>query len=517
MERSAGVLLHPTCLPSAHGIGDLGPTAHGYLGWLAEAEMTWWQVLPLTPPGPGHAPYSSISTFAGNPWLISPDALVEDGLLSRSDVAAAPGFAVDRVDFRPVMEWKGSLLRRAWESFGRDRRPLAGELDAFRGRHQAWLDDFTLFAALKRNHGDVAYQDWPESLRLRRPAALDAARAGLAEECAFHEFCQFLFFRQWEHLREVARARGIQILGDVPIFVALDSAEVWSRPDLFKLDRAGRPTVVAGVPPDYFSATGQLWGNPVYDWPRHAAEGFDWWIGRLRHILTTVDAVRLDHFRGFAAGWEVPAADPIASGGRWSPGPGRALFDAVRAELGTLPLVAEDLGDITTDVVELRRELGLPGMAILQFGFSPDPRSSFIPYAHERDQVVYTGTHDNNTTMGWYHDEASDGERDLFRRYAQGDGSEPHWDMIRLAMASVAELAIVPHQDLLGLGSEARMNRPGVGDGNWAFRLPAGGLDPEVATRLRDLAQVYGRTPATPDGDDDVHGEDRPLLESDDG
>ncbi len=328
------------------------------------------------------------------------------------------------------------------------------------------------------------------------PRALAAARRRLEAEVRAAEIRQFLFFRQWGDLRQAARERGVRILGDVPIFVALDSADVWARPDLFQLDDTGRPTVVAGVPPDYFSATGQLWGNPLFDWDRHRATGYSWWIDRLRHAVSMVDAVRLDHFRGFSAHWEVPAGDSVAVNGRWAPGPGRELFDAVRQALGGLPMVAEDLGEITPDVVELRRALGLPGMAILQFAFSPGARSSFIPYAHREDVVVYTGTHDNNTSVGWFREEASEAERDLLLRYAGSDGSQVHWDLIRLALGSVAALAVVPVQDVVGIGSEGRMNTPGRGDGSWAFQLEPGTPDADSAARLADLVWTFGRAPA---------------------
>jgi len=511
MERSAGVLLHPTSLPTAYGIGDLGPVAHTYVEWLGRAGISWWQVLPLHPPGPGFSPYSSISTFAGNPWLISPERLVEDGLLERGDLDGAPSFDVDRLDYPAVLRWKRDLLGRAWRAFRDWPGDLGDRLDAFRVDHRDWLDDYLLFVALKEAHGGAAFTDWPAELVHRDPDALAAARDRLADACAFHEFCQLVFFEQWHELRGAAAERGVRIFGDVPIFVAGDSADVWSHPELFLLDDDLRPTVVAGVPPDYFSATGQLWGNPLYAWSVHAADDYTWWIARLRHELELTDAVRLDHFRGFAAYWEVPADDDTAVDGRWVPGPGRRLFDALAEALGGLPLVAEDLGEITPDVIELRRSLGLPGMAILHFGFDPEPRSTFIPYAHERDLVVYTGTHDNNTTVGWYREDASEGQRDLFRRYASTDASEPHWDMIRLAMGSVADLAVVPHQDLLGLGSDARMNRPGVGEGNWAFRLPEHGLDDGLAARLREVVWTFGRLPAAPvpdDADRSVEGDD---------
>ncbi len=507
MNRSAGILLHPTSLPSPYGIGDLGPSAHAYAEWLADAGITWWQVLPVHPPGPSQSPYAATSTFAGSPWLISPDALYEDGLLEAGDIDGAPSFPAERVDFAAVLPWKSALLARAVECFAT--RASGGQhaaFDDFCERSHHWLPDYALYAAVKRAHNLTSWIEWPSELVRREPGALARWRTRLAATIRAEELQQFFFFRQWGALRTAAARRGVRLLGDLPIFVALDSADVWGHPELFRLDAERRPTVVAGVPPDYFSDTGQLWGNPLFDWERHAADGFRWWIERIRHACELADAVRLDHFRGFAAGWEVSADQDVAVNGRWAPGPGRALFDALRRELGGLPLIAEDLGEITPDVIELRTGLGLPGMAILQFGFSVQPRSSFIPYRHRPDLVVYTGTHDNNTTVGWYRDEATEGERELLRRYTGGDAGEVHWDMIRLAMASVADLAVVPHQDVAGLGPEARMNTPGRGDGNWAFRLTGPMLDHHLRDRLADLVWTYGRAPdgfapATPPSD----------------
>lgn len=497
MERSAGVLVHPTSLPGRFAIGDLGPEAHAWLGWLAAAGVGWWQVLPLHPPGPSQSPYAATSSFAGSPWLISPEALVADGLLDAGELDGSPAAVAGHVDFAAAVPWKTELLARMGRRFEERASPeLQGELERFREAHRSWLDDYALFTAIKEEQGGAAWIEWPRALAGREPEALAGARRRLAEEIKTVEIGQLLFHRQWRALRRRASELGIRVLGDVPIFVALDSADVWAHPELFQLDGEGRPTVVAGVPPDYFSATGQLWGNPLFAWERHEATGFSWWVQRLRHACTLVDAVRLDHFRGFVAYWEVPAQETVAVNGRWVPGPGRALFDAVRRALGGLPLVAEDLGDITPDVIDLRRELGLPGMAILQFGFSPEPRSTFIPYSHRPDLVVYTGTHDNNTSAGWFRDEASDGERGLLLRYAGSDGREVHWDLIRLAFSSVAELAVVPVQDVLGLGAEARMNTPGRGDGNWGFRLDPGQPGEAEAARLGELAWTYGRAPA---------------------
>jgi 4-alpha-glucanotransferase len=495
VDRSAGILLHPTSLPSPHGIGDIGPGADDYIRWLAAAGAGWWQILPLCPPGPGFSPYSATSTFAGNPFLVSPELLVEDGLLTAGDIQSPPVFPEGSLDVGAAVGWKTTILRRAWDRFRRGSADHLREAwEEFGDDDGWWLADFGLFAALKDRHDGAAWVDWPRALARREPEAVAEAAKALEDEIAFHQFCQFLFFRQWSRLKAVAGEHGVSILGDLPIFVALDSADVWAHPELFLLDEERRPTVVAGVPPDYFSETGQLWGNPLYDWERHHNDGYSWWIARTRHVLKMVDAVRLDHFRGFAAFWEVPAGETTAINGRWVPGPGRQLFDALEGAIGSLPLVAEDLGEITPDVIDLKKGLGLPGMAILHFAFSPEPRSSFIPYRLERDVIVYTGTHDNNTTAGWYEEDASPEERDLIRRYTQSDGSEIHWSLITEALASVADVAIVPHQDLFGLGSEARMNTPGLAEGNWTFRLTGSMLDPGVAARFRNLIETYGRT-----------------------
>lgn len=488
--RSFGILLHPTSLPGPFGIGDVGPAAVGYLDWLHEAGARWWQVLPLNPAGPGASPYSSTSAFAGNPLLVSPELLVEEGLLSREEISRSVPADGERVSWESVAAWKEELLERAWAAAA-DRMPA--EMEAFAEAEAFWLEDYATYAALRRAHGELPWWQWPAPLARCDRQAVAAWRSQHEHQVRRVIFRQWLFFRQWQRLRAEAARRGIRFLGDAPIFVALDSADVWANRHLFRLDPEGRPQVVAGVPPDYFSADGQLWGNPLYDWQRLAEQGYHWWIKRLAANLRQVDALRLDHFRGFVACWEIPAGAPTARQGRWTPGPGRALFEALAAALGPLPLVAEDLGFITDDVRALRDELGLPGMAILQFAFEPGERSAFLPYLHRPNLVVYTGTHDNNTVLGWYRDEASPQARRFFLEYANSDGREAHWDMIRLAFASVADLAIVPHQDVAGLGSQARMNIPGVAAGNWGFRLGPGAVAPALAQRLHRLAWVYGR------------------------
>jgi 4-alpha-glucanotransferase len=461
---------------------------------LASAGVGWWQVLPLNPPGPGSSPYSATSSFAGNPLLISPEPLIEERLLVDDDLAGAPTFPEYMVDYQTVGPWKERLLRKAYSRFRTSPPPvLADELDEFKEDNQTWLDDFALFTAIKAAHNGLPWNRWPAELATRKPRALAAWRGAHEDEIAFVELCQLLFFRQWSSLRTYANENGLRILGDIPIFVAYDSADVWSHPEMFKLDKSLRPTVVAGVPPDYFSETGQLWGNPVYNWSYLADSGYSWWIERVRHTLQLVDAVRLDHFRGFVAHWEVPADHQDASRGRWVEGPGQALFDAFSSALGRLPFVAEDLGHITNDVNQLRDRLGLPGMAVLQFAFPPAPRSSFIPYSHQRNQVVYTGTHDNNTTLGWFMEDASQEEKQLLLKYADCSGQEIHWQMTRLALASVAHTAIIPHQDLAGLGSDCRMNTPGVAEGNWKFRITPWMLDDRIHDRFAEMIELYGR------------------------
>jgi 4-alpha-glucanotransferase len=495
--RSCGILLHPTCLPGRWGIGDLGPAAFRYVDWLADAGVSWWQVLPLVPPGPGFSPYASISSFAGSALLVSPDALVADGLLRPGDLATGPQFSDTMVAFEQVAPFKEALLRTAFARFEeRPSKDLAAEFETFSAAQRDWLDDFALFAGLLDAHGGQHWRRWPKPLALGERSALDVWQRENERTLRFQRFKQFLFDRQLAALRRHAATRGVRILGDLPIYVADNSADVWAHRELFQLDPAGRPTAVAGVPPDYFSKTGQLWGNPLYDWSAHRRTGYSWWVARTRRTLELVDAVRIDHFRGLAGYWAVPAGKKTAVGGRWSPGPGRALFDALAAALGPLPLVAEDLGVMTPDVEELRDGLGLPGMAVLQFAFTPHERSTFVPYRHRADLVVYTGTHDNNTALGWYMGEATEAERDYVRRYVGTDGREIHWDLIRTALASVAVLAVIPHQDLAGLGGDCRMNTPSTAEGNWRFRLTEWMLGGELQRRLAEFVWLYGRSPA---------------------
>ena len=499
MHRTSGIVLHPTSLPGPYGIGDLGPGAYRFVDFLDASGQGLWQMLPLGPTGYGDSPYQCLSAFAGNPLLISPDLLAEDGWLDPGDLAG-PAFPADHVAFGAVRRWKLDLLGRGYQHFLA--RAAAADRDAFGAfcREQAhWLEAYVLYAGLKSAHDQRPWTDWPTGLALRAPAALAAWSEAHAEWLERERFLQFLFARQWRRLRAYAHERGIRLVGDIPIFVAHDSSEVWSHPEWFQLDGQGRPTAVAGVPPDYFSATGQRWGNPLYRWDRLAEEDYGFWVDRLRHTLELVDLVRIDHFRGFEAYWEIPAEEETAVRGRWVPGPGRDLFRALRRVLGDdLPLIAEDLGVITDDVEDLRDDLALPGMAILQFAFESTAggfgRSPYLPHNHRRRLVVYTGTHDNNTVCGWW---AAAGEplRDHVRRYLNTDGAEVHWDFIRAALSSVAEAAVFPLQDALGLGAEACMNRPGTTEGNWTWRLAEDALTPDLAARLGDLSDLYGRLP----------------------
>ena len=494
--RAAGVLLHPTSLPGRYGIGDLGNEALVFLDWAASAGMHLWQVLPLNPPGYGYSPYGCVSSFAGNPLWISPQRLLQEDLLEPDDVAAVPAFSADHVELARVFEYKYALLRTSWTRFGeRASKELRASFEAFISapEQREWLEDFALYMSLKEHAGGAPWWQWERGLVSWEPRAIEEARATHADAIRFWSYTQWLFFRQWDVLREAAHARGIRIVGDVPIYVAGDSADVWGNRELFQLDENGEPTVVAGVPPDYFSATGQRWGNPLYRWDLMRETEYRWWIARVRTNLRFADIVRLDHFRGFAEYWEIPAAEPTAVNGRWMPGPGLALFEAMRKSLGELPLIAEDLGFITEDVNELRKTVGLPGMKILQFGFGQDD-SPHLPHRFDKHTVAYTGTHDNDTARGWI-ELADDDERDRALAYLGASNAEEiPWELIRAAYTSVADMAIVPVQDILGLGSDARMNTPGKEEGNWSWRLHPAALTRDHAERLRQLAVICGRT-----------------------
>lgn len=506
--RSSGILLHPTSLPGPFGIGDLGPEAYAFADFLESAGQSVWQVLPLGPTGYGDSPYACYSAFAGNTLLISPEQLVAHGLVTRDDLATLQPFETERVDFELVHRYKDSILRKAFDSFKQAANSkLGNDFVEFCRRHASWLDDYALFRALKDAHDGRAWNEWEPALVRRDAASLELMSQTLGHEIEAQRFYQFLFFRQWFALKTYCNERGIKLVGDIPIFVAHDSADVWTNPDQFKLNEDGSPIVVAGVPPDYFSATGQLWGNPLYNWDRMRADGFKWWIERVRATLKTYDIARIDHFRGFAACWEIPGGDKTAERGRWVEAPGRELFTAIRAGLGQVPIIAEDLGVITPDVESLRDDFGFPGMRILQFGFSSDTKNIDLPHNYHKNVVVYTGTHDNDTAVGWFGSVAGEGstrdakqierERAFCMKYLNTDGKEVHWDFIRAVLASVANTAVVPLQDLLGLGSEARMNLPNSTEGNWAWRAKPEALTDNVAMLLRELTQLYGRAEET--------------------
>ncbi len=492
-ERASGILLHPTSLPGPYGIGDLGPTAYRWVDWLAATGCKLWQILPLGPTGYGDSPYQCFSAFAGNPYLVSPDFLLEEGLLTRDDLTDMPAWDPRRVDFGVLYLWKPALLEKAFHRF-RDLAPARLELDSFKAQNAAWLDDYALFMALKEAHGGGAWGGWPAELRRRDPSALNKARKSLADPILRFIFFQFLFFKQWNSLKAYANGHGLKIIGDIPIFVAMDSSDVWAHPDLFYLDAEGKPTVVAGVPPDYFSPTGQLWGNPLYRWDVHKRDGYAWWLERIRFTLETVDIVRIDHFRGFAGYWEIPGDALTAERGRWVPGPGAQFFEVVKSTFGDLPIIAEDLGEITPDVIALRDQFALPGMKILQFAFS-GPDNPFLPHQFTRNSVVYTGTHDNNTASGWY-DTAPEHEKDFARRYfGRGwqTGAEFAWDMLRAAWGSVSTFAVAPIQDFLSLGTEARFNFPSTLGDNWDWRMIEADLSEDLKNRIRELNWLYQR------------------------
>jgi 4-alpha-glucanotransferase len=502
--RSSGILLHPTSLPGPFGVGDLGPEAYAFADFLRDSGQSLWQVLPLGPTGYGDSPYACYSAFAGNTLLISPEQLLADGLLSRADLASAHSKTSESVDFAQAHALKNELLRKAYEHYKRTTDTvLRSAFETFAQQYSVWLEDYALFRALKDAHDGIAWNNWELALVRRTPAALDRAREERRHEVEAQMFYQFLFFRQWFALKTYCNARGIQFVGDLPIFVAHDSADVWTNPDEFKLDKNGAPIVVAGVPPDYFSSTGQFWGNPLYNWERMLKEGFKWWIERVRATLEVVDIARVDHFRGFAACWEIPGGDKTAERGQWVAAPGRELFTAIRKALGELPIIAEDLGVITPDVVALRDDFGFPGMRILQFGFGGDTKNIDLPHNYIPNVVAYTGTHDNDTTVGWFRSVAGEGstrtakqikrERTFCLNYLNTDGKDIHWEFIRAVFASVANTAIVPLQDVLGLGTEARMNLPNSTEGNWSWRYTQGALTSNVASRLKELTELYGR------------------------
>jgi len=495
-DRSGGILFHPTSLPGPYGIGDLGPQAFRFVDWLTSTGCKLWQVLPLGPTGYGDSPYQCFSAFAGNPYLISFDGLIEDGLLTQDDFADMPDFNASRVDFGLLIPWKLDLLLKAFSRFQSASDDLRKEFDSFFANNASWLDDYALFMSLKESNGGGAWNEWSEDLRKRKKSAMDKARTEHAESMLRYSFYQFIFFRQWTKLRAYANERGVKIIGDIPIFIAYDSADAWSNQDLFFLGEDSLPTVVAGVPPDYFSATGQLWGNPLYRWDIHKKTGYAWWLERFRSVLNLVDIVRVDHFRGFAGYWEIPFGQPTAEHGQWVTGPGSDFFNAMNKGLlqgndSELPIIAEDLGVITPDVVELRDSFNLPGMRILQFGFS-GADNPFLPHNYVSNCVAYTGTHDNDTARGWL-ETAPQNEREYAFRYLNTDPNRFVWDMIRSVWSSVAVYAVAPMQDALNLGTEARMNFPSKLGGNWEWRMSEKDMGEELARSLRELNGLFLR------------------------
>jgi 4-alpha-glucanotransferase len=500
-DRASGILLHPTCLPGPHGIGDVGEQASRFLDYLVDAGQSIWQVLPLGPTGYGDSPYACFSSFAGNPLLVSIPSLAGSGLLLPEELQTIPEFPEGRVDYGAVIRWKVPLLRRAAVRFLQTTQGARkDDFEVFRQAESGWLDDYCLFMAIKRVFKGAWNLSWDKDIALRDPSSMDRYRRELAGDIAVEEVIQYFFFCQWDALHREAARKGIRIIGDLPIFVAPDSADVWAHRNLFLLDAHGAPTAVSGVPPDYFAATGQLWGNPLYDWDALASQGFQFWIQRIRAARRMFDLVRIDHFRGFEACWSVPAGQSTAERGSWVKVPGREMFRAIEAALGPLPIIAEDLGVITPGVTALREGLGFPGMRILQFAFDSmesgalGPENRFLPHNHTRESVVYTGTHDNDTTRGWYAGR-TEAERSLLDSYAPPTDPEIEWRLIRMALASVCRFAVVPLQDVLGLGTEARMNTPGTSSmNNWTWRVNEKSLDPAAALRLRSLSLLYGRT-----------------------
>ncbi len=498
-ERGSGLLLHPTSFPGPYGIGDLGGEAYRFVDFLQQTGQTLWQILPLAPTGYGDSPYAAFSAFAGNPMLISPDILLGQGLLEPADLTGIPAFSWQTVEYGPVIEWKMRLLARSFEHFEVKSLPEIRERRAgFERENAVWLDDYALFMAAKGFYNGAVWSDWESGLVRHQPEALAEWREKLAGPVAFQKYLQFIFSSQWSDLKRYANERGIQIIGDLPIFVAYDSADVWANPDLFYLDENGQATVIAGVPPDFFSPTGQRWGNPLYRWEVLAQTDYKWWVERFRAAFRQTDIVRLDHFRGFDSYWEVPAREETAINGRWAKGPGAPLFEEVFRQLGEKPVIAEDLGMITPGVRKLRKEVKFPGMAVLQFAFGNDMTHNYLPHNYSPNLLVYTGTHDNDTTVGWLAT-ASDAEKDMLRRYLALDSLdqlspiELSWRLVRLAWGSVAELAVAPLQDLLGVGSEGRMNAPGRAGGNWGWRYHPDSLSDWLRGRLLDITLLYAR------------------------
>ncbi len=488
-KRASGVLLHPTSLPGNYGMGSLGAAARAFVDFLVTARQTYWQILPLGPTGYGDSPYQCFSSNAGNPYLIDLDQLCADGFLEAADIPAWQDADPRKVDYGTAIDFKMAVLLKAFERFDAAAHP---DHAVFMQKQEAWIGDYCLFMALKGKFNDRPWYEWEDEYRLRDAKTLEAAQEELKESMDFQAFLQYLFFRQWHAIKEYANTRGVQIIGDIPIYVAMDSSDTWCRPELFQFDDNKTPLVVGGCPPDYFSETGQLWGNPIYDYAKMEEDGFAWWIDRIRSSLELYDLIRVDHFRGFAGYWSIPYGAPTAVTGQWVDGPGKKLFEAIQKALGDIPIIAEDLGLITPDVVELRDHFQLPGMKILQFAFDSSEANDYIPHNYTPNCVVYTGTHDNDTALGWFQSAKEEDKRYMLL-YLNSDGRDVCKDLIRAAWASVAHTAIVPMQDLLRLGNDARMNLPGSTANNWQWRMQAGDLRKELAEELMGLTMLYGR------------------------
>jgi len=497
MRRGSGILLHITSLPSSFGIGDLGPEAYRFVDFLADTGQCFWQILPLNPtdPGTGSSPYRSSSAFAGNPLLISPEILRDEGWVDPGDVENYQDPTPSKTNYPVIAGYKNRLFEKAFHRF-RKSSEVNFEYKRFCAETSGWLPDFSLFHALHDFFQGKMWTEWPEEFKNRHPEALDKVGRELADSVEREKFLQFLFFSQWTALRKYCHEKGVHIIGDMPIYVAGDSTDIWSHPEFFKLDEHRNPLFVAGVPPDFFSATGQRWGDPVYNWDALRNSGYTWWLKRIEQNFRLADIVRIDHFRGFSGYWEIPAAEETAVNGRWVEGPGTDFFQVLLKRFPTLPLIAEDLGTITPDVRELIHQFGFPGMKVLLFAFDESmPRNPYIPHNHVRNSVVYTGTHDNNTVRGWLENEAGEGDKKRLFSYLGREvpSSEMPWEMIRMAMTSVADVAIIPIQDVLGLGQEGRMNRPSIALGNWEWRLEKEQLTEEIRRRLREITEISGR------------------------
>ncbi|WP_036099255.1 4-alpha-glucanotransferase [Leptotrichia sp. oral taxon 215] len=494
-ERSSGILFHPTSLPGKYGIGTLGKEAYAFIDFLKKSRQKLWQIFPLGPTGYGDSPYQSFSSFAGNPYLIDFDLLIEAHLLSEEDLRDVFfGDNEEYIDYGAIYNQKYPLLRRVYENFkSSDNHEMRENLEHFKRENASWLNDYSLYISLKNHFNGLPWNEWAHDIKNREHGAMEHYRNELADDIEYHNFIQFLFFKQWGDVKRYANENGIKIIGDIPIFVAADSSDAWANPEIFLFDEERKPVKVAGVPPDYFSATGQLWGNPLYNWQKLKETNYSWWVERVRANLSTCDIIRIDHFRGFEAYWAVPYGDDTAINGQWEPGPGIDLFNAIKSQLGELPIIAEDLGLMTQGVIDLREATGFPGMKILGFAFDSGEENDYLPHTYTKNCVVYTGTHDNDTLIGWFQ-KAKEEDRQFARDYLNSRSDDKiHWDAIRGAWSSVASMAISPVQDFLGLGSEARINTPGVAAGNWQWRLRHGVLTDELAERIAKLTRVYSR------------------------